>query len=226
MTLSSSPTEMGGSGDSGRTARPSMLQPPATIISPPSPIEPKSVQSHRFPSPPRASSPDQNITVDSPASSPTASPGRSPGRQSPTPSSIPLPRAPSASLGPAPIAATHMSSSPVWGSPAAGRPSSTSLLPPESPDPSAGPSRSGSISPRSPSPSSPAYHSQRLGHRRQSSSHRVRETTDGEQRQTESGERMINQYRIGRSLGKGAYAKVELGVDVGTGKEYVSEPLA
>jgi serine/threonine protein kinase len=32
---------------------------------------------------------------------------------------------------------------------------------------------------------------------------------------------MINQYRIGRSLGKGAYAKVELGVDVGTGKEYV-----
>jgi [calcium/calmodulin-dependent protein kinase] kinase len=37
---------------------------------------------------------------------------------------------------------------------------------------------------------------------------------------------MINQYRIGRSLGKGAYAKVELGVDVGTGKEYVSEPLA
>jgi [calcium/calmodulin-dependent protein kinase] kinase len=32
----------------------------------------------------------------------------------------------------------------------------------------------------------------------------------------------VNQYKIGRSLGQGAYAKVELGVDVTTGKEYVS----
>jgi len=32
---------------------------------------------------------------------------------------------------------------------------------------------------------------------------------------------MVNQYKIGLSLGKGAYAKVELGVDVGTGTEYV-----
>jgi hypothetical protein len=34
---------------------------------------------------------------------------------------------------------------------------------------------------------------------------------------------MVNQYRIGRSLGRGAYASVELAVDVGTGKEYVSQ---
>lgn len=33
---------------------------------------------------------------------------------------------------------------------------------------------------------------------------------------------MVNQYKIGKSLGKGAYAKVELGVDVGTGLEYVN----
>ena len=33
---------------------------------------------------------------------------------------------------------------------------------------------------------------------------------------------MVNQYRLGKSLGSGAYAKVELGVDVGTGVEYVS----
>jgi len=31
----------------------------------------------------------------------------------------------------------------------------------------------------------------------------------------------VNQYKIGKSLGSGAYAKVELGVDVGTGQEYV-----
>jgi calcium/calmodulin-dependent protein kinase kinase 2 len=44
---------------------------------------------------------------------------------------------------------------------------------------------------------------------------------DGEQRSTDTGERMVNQYRIGQSIGKGAYANVELGVDVGTGQEYV-----
>lgn len=35
---------------------------------------------------------------------------------------------------------------------------------------------------------------------------------------------MVNQYKIGKTLGKGAYAKVELGVDVGTGLEYVCSP--
>lgn len=33
---------------------------------------------------------------------------------------------------------------------------------------------------------------------------------------------MINQYSIGKSLGKGAYASVSLGIDVGTGEQYVS----
>lgn len=58
--------------------------------------------------------------------------------------------------------------------------------------------------------------------RRRSSSHRVRETVAGEQKSTEDGARVINQYRIGKSLGKGAFAKVELAVDMTTGTEYVS----
>jgi len=44
---------------------------------------------------------------------------------------------------------------------------------------------------------------------------------DGRQTSSDDGHRMVNQYKIGLSLGKGAYAKVELGVDVGTGTEYV-----
>ena len=32
---------------------------------------------------------------------------------------------------------------------------------------------------------------------------------------------MVNQYRIGKSLGKGSYANVELAVDVGTGTQFV-----
>jgi [calcium/calmodulin-dependent protein kinase] kinase len=74
---------------------------------------------------------------------------------------------------------------------------------------------------RVPSPSSPNYRPQRTHHRRTSSTHQVRETVDGSQTTTEDG-RLVNQYKIGRSLGQGAYAKVELGVDVTTGKEYVS----
>lgn len=75
---------------------------------------------------------------------------------------------------------------------------------------------------RVPSPSSPDYRPQRTHHRRTSSTHQVRETVDGSQITTEDG-RLVNQYKIGRSLGQGAYAKVELGVDVTTGKEYVSK---
>jgi [calcium/calmodulin-dependent protein kinase] kinase len=74
---------------------------------------------------------------------------------------------------------------------------------------------------RVPSPSSPDYRPRPKHHRRTSSSHQVRETVDGSQSMTEDG-RLVNQYRIGKSLGQGAYAKVELGVDVTTGKEYVS----
>jgi [calcium/calmodulin-dependent protein kinase] kinase len=83
------------------------------------------------------------------------------------------------------------------------------------------PGGSGSPLVRVPSPSSPNYRPKPTHHRRTSSSHQVRETVDGSQTTTEDG-RLVNQYRIGKSLGQGAYAKVELGVDVTTGKEYVS----
>lgn len=58
--------------------------------------------------------------------------------------------------------------------------------------------------------------------RRESSTHRVRETIYAEQRSTVDGARMVNQYRLGKNLGKGSYASVEHGIDVGTGIEYVS----
>lgn len=77
------------------------------------------------------------------------------------------------------------------------------------------------LSTRAPTPSSPDYRPRRTHHRRTSSTHKVRETVDGEQKTTADG-RLVNQYRIGKSLGEGAYAKVELGVDITTGKEYVS----
>jgi [calcium/calmodulin-dependent protein kinase] kinase len=50
----------------------------------------------------------------------------------------------------------------------------------------------------------------------------VRETIYGEQRNTLAGERVVNQYRLGKKLGKGAYATVTLAIDVGTGDDYVS----
>lgn len=73
---------------------------------------------------------------------------------------------------------------------------------------------------RSPSPSSPSLRPKGLHHRRTGSTHRVRETIDGTQTANKDGERMINQYKIGMSLGQGAYAKVELGVDIHTGVKY------
>lgn len=79
---------------------------------------------------------------------------------------------------------------------------------------------------RTPSPSSPgpAGIKDRLlrANKRQSSSHVVRETTLGLQHEDDEGARVVNQYKIGDSLGKGAYATVELGIDVSTGKKYVS----
>jgi hypothetical protein len=53
----------------------------------------------------------------------------------------------------------------------------------------------------------------------------VLETLNAKQHQTEEGQRMVNQYRLGPTIGKGGYATVEKGIDVGTGKEYV-RPLA
>lgn len=50
----------------------------------------------------------------------------------------------------------------------------------------------------------------------------MKETANGQQRRAEDGETMVNQYRIGKGLGRGGFAQVELAVDVGTGIEYVS----
>ena len=114
------------------------------------------------------------------------------------------PRGPSHHLGPLPLAADSFVPSPA---------ASPSALSPQR-------TRSHPTSPRSASPTSPYFRPK--DHRRESSTHRVRETVDGEQRSTEDGQRMINQYKIGKALGKGAYATVESGVDIGTGIEYVN----
>lgn len=82
---------------------------------------------------------------------------------------------------------------------------------------------------RTPSPSSPGaarFRDRVMRHsKRQSSSHVVRETTLGLQHEDDDGARVINQYKIGRPLGSGAYATVVLGIDVSDGKEYVSATL-
>lgn len=186
--------------------RPTLLQPPSTIISPPSPID----STHSIPvvSSPAAASPtsgnqDQVFQYESPEEDEETEVAPSP-RPKPTR----RPRSADDSLNAKPMAADALSVSPSRDS---------SLLLPATPDTEGNPTI-----PRPPSPSSPHYRPKPHHHRRTSSTHRVRETVHGEQRNTEDGERMVNQYRIGKSLGKGAYATVELGVDVGTGEEYVS----
>lgn len=81
---------------------------------------------------------------------------------------------------------------------------------------------------RTPSPSSPrpsGFKDRMMrAHKRQSSAHVVHETTLGLQHEDDEGARVVNQYKIGHSLGKGAYASVELGIDVSTGEKYVSAP--
>lgn len=62
-------------------------------------------------------------------------------------------------------------------------------------------------------------------HRRHSSTHRVRETIDAEQKLLDDGSRIINRYKIGRSLGRGSYASVELATDIGTDEQFVSRRL-
>ncbi|WVF67044.1 hypothetical protein IAT40_001787 [Kwoniella sp. CBS 6097] len=226
----------GSQGEETDKKRPTHLQPPATIISPPSPTDTKDSHSPTFTFPPRPPSPendngrqvdttDEHVEYDSPEEEDDASAGPSgaggsgqgqdrQGSDTPPSNSRTRmdryrhtkPRGPNDSLGTPSSSqiATYMSESPRRDS---------SLQLPDTPDPSAS-------STRPPSPSSPRYRPKGLHHRRTSSTHRVRETTDGQQRNTEDGQRMINQYRIGKSLGKGAYAKVELAMDVGTGIEY------
>ncbi|WWD08737.1 hypothetical protein V865_006850 [Kwoniella europaea PYCC6329] len=192
--------------------RPSLLQPPATIISPPSPTDAKDFHPPTFSFPPQPAGATNSNTEDVVEYDSPEEEDEEEGLNTtlPTPAAKPKnrPRPSYQSLSPKPAAqpqiSTQMSESPM---------KESTLQLPESPDPSVSSSRP-------PSPSSPRYRPKGLHHRRTSSTHRVRETTDGTQTSTEDGTRMINQYKIGRSLGKGAYAKVELGVDVGTGQEY------
>jgi serine/threonine protein kinase len=51
--------------------------------------------------------------------------------------------------------------------------------------------------------------------------YRVRETLDAKHYSSEMGERLVNQYKIQKLLGKGAYGNVYKAIDVGTGTEYV-----
>jgi len=184
-----------------------LLRPPATIISPPSPIDPThSIPGFSSPTAlsPACDEPSELIAYDSPeedeVENDTASdrsnllPVTSRARPRPN----------------GPIAAKTLSTSPSR---------EPSLLTPGSPLPS---NPTLPLLPRAASPSSPHYHARPSHHRRMSSTHRVKETIGGEQKSTEDGAIMVNQYRLGKSLGSGAYAKVEIGVDVGTGVEYVS----
>lgn len=210
-------------------SRPTLLRPPATIVSPPSPVDTTSAIP-QFTSPvssPLSSPPEgpDETTYDSPESDEDDGTNT----LSPVTSRI-RPRADShtshtsrGSSSNRPIAATQMSTSPSW---------EPSLLTPHTPgSPALSPSLSSEdgrfgLPPRAPSPSSPHYRPKPSHHRRTSSTHRVRETLHAEQKSTEDGSRMVNNYRLGRSLGSGAYAKVELAVDVSTGQEYVShKPL-
>ena len=106
--------------------------------------------------------------------------------------------------------------------PASPKPSSHLLKPDDMQRSPSNTSLSSYPSSRSASPSSPQYRMKGLHHRRTSSTHRVRETIAAEKTNTPDGQRMVNQYRIGKSLGRGGYATVELAKDVGTGIEYVS----
>jgi len=190
----------------------SLLRPPATIVSPPSPIDPTHTGSSILsPTPLSPASDDVSevLAYDSPEEEEedtdddeTLKP-HSNNSLAPTTS-----RSRPHSLGP--VAAKTLSKSPSR---------EPSLLAPASPAHS---HTNLPLSPRSASPSSPHYHARPSHHRRTSSTHRVKETIGGEQKSTEDGGLMVNQYRLGKSLGSGAYAKVELGVDVGTGVEYVS----
>ncbi|WVQ83489.1 hypothetical protein IAT38_005630 [Cryptococcus sp. DSM 104549] len=204
---------------------PSLLAAPATIISPPSPTDVfhHSSFSVRPPSGEEGYVSDEAVAMDSPdednggtpapqlahtlASSPDSS------RLLASPESNRLMASPesnrllaSPALDPQALISTQLSYSPQMESAHLGL--------------SASPTGSHASLTRSPSPSSPQFRPRGLHHRRTSSTHRVRETVDGQQSNTADGNRMVNQYKIGKALGQGAYAKVELAVDVETGTEY------
>lgn len=250
------------------TGRPSLLCPPATIVSPPSPVEPTTGSlSHMGYTTPPQTDPDG---VDG-SNEGKEGMGREEWGWDTPPRSVRRPSGETSrsdqSLSPAlaadrdhisgggALAATHLSQSPMFMSPSSrhlpqpdspgidqtpstplqhdsSRRNSLAVPSPHFDDPFstsassplfASPSHSPATTPGlGPAPSSPYHYPKRIGHRRTSSTHRVRETPNGQQRNTEDGETMVNQYKIGKGLGKGGFAKVELAVDVGTGKEYVS----
>jgi hypothetical protein len=215
---------------------PRLLELPATIISPPSPVNFKTSHSEVFDAAPVPPSTDEPVEYDSPeeddsvmdlTASPRSPPLRRPSYSSLSPSPWASPR-PISSPSVQAFASPRLSSGPVAAAQLSTSPTSTpgAFLHPASPEPGSSSSRlSTPGSPRKGSrPSSPQYRPRPSDSRRESSTHRVRETTYGEQKETVDG-RMVNQYRIGRKLGNGAYATVELGVDQRTGTEYVSVEL-
>lgn len=229
----SAPTSASAPASVSPSARPSLLLPPggppATIISPPTPVTP--VDSHPLVA--GASAPSEVLIIEEPeeydspeegfetASTTSSSFIRTPAQQSinvPPPFSVSRGNSSSSSsmtpgAAPEPIPAPTAKASPasLIAKPLP-TPSSPHVYQPRIPSPS-----SGSQDPRT----QPGQ--RREGrHRRESSTHRVRETIYGETRSTVDGQRMVNQYRLGKTLGKGSYASVEHAIDVGTGIEYVS----
>lgn len=180
----------------GSKTQPLHLQPPTGInILPPSPIDGTS------------GSPFSRSPIDDRFGS-----GHNPGSMS---------KEKRPSLSPLPLAADALSVSPTDDAGLLLSPSLSRTVSNESTGSGSG-TGTGPLGTRAPSPSSPNYRPKRINHhRRTSSTHKVRETVDGEQKTTAEG-RMVNQYKIGDSLGHGAYAKVELGVDITTGEEFVS----
>lgn len=198
--------------------RPNLLVPPATIVSPPTPIEPRADSlSFPFETTPQAPIVEEVFTYDSPDEDDDDS------------SILPTPPPPprtfldrGSSTGSMPISKTSMSSMASSSS----KTDDSSFQSPPTSYPGSLPSSSPHLFAelgRVPSPSSPSYGPTLMRqHRRQSSQHRVRETIYAEERNTIDGARLINQYRMGKHLGRGAYATVELAMDVGTGIQYVS----
>lgn len=213
--------------------RPSLLLPPggppATIVSPPTPVtpvdNPLQLGGSAVPSevlileePEEYESPGEDVETASTASSSFV---HTPAQQSMNvPPQFSVSRGnSSSSSAPAPFSTPYDSMSPgVTGK------NLSSLVA----NPAPTPSSPRVYMPRIPSPSAgtqdsrPQVTGKERRHRRESSTHRVRETIYGETRSTVDGQRMVNQYRLGKTLGKGSYASVEHAIDVGTGIEYVS----
>ena len=200
----------------------SHLQPPATIISPPSPIDAKIDHSALFSTAGATSTSaetpqdpnDEGVTYESPDEDQDE--GHAEAATSTTSPIRPILKQKDTEVGQ--LAGIRFSSSPQL---------EPSLLAPEPlqrtlSSASGSSAFSSAPSSRAASPSSPQFRMKGLHHRRTSSTHRVRESIAAEQVHTPDGQRMVNQYKIGKSLGKGGYAKVELAIDVGTGQRYVS----